>query len=59
MRSDEAQKKIAVLSAKHPQMLYGPGKDAEKAVPEGISAAAMNARQRTLLLELIERVSEY
>jgi hypothetical protein len=54
---DENQRKQAILSYQLADLVLGPGQDGKKIVPEGLKVAAMNERQRALLLDLISEWS--
>lgn len=50
---DENQRKQAVLNYRVADLVLGPGKDGKTIQPEGMTASAMNERQRAMLLDLI------
>ena len=50
---DDAQRKQVILSYKLAELVLGPGQDGKTIEPEGLKAAAMNERQRSMLLDLI------
>jgi hypothetical protein len=50
---DEQQRKQAVLNYTVADLVLGPGQDDKKIAPEGLMASAMNARQKSMLLDLI------
>lgn len=50
---DETQRKQAILDYKVADLVLGPGKDGKTIQPEGIKAAALNAAQRAMLIDLI------
>jgi hypothetical protein len=50
---DDTQRKQAVLSYRLADLVLGPGQDGKTIQPEGLKAAAMNERQRAMLLDLI------
>lgn len=47
------QRKRAILGYKVGDLVLGPGHDGEVIVPEGVKGAALDARQRAMLLDLI------
>lgn len=51
---DPAQQKQALLSFQIRNLVLGPGEDGKMVQPEGIRGSALNARQRAMLLSLIE-----
>ena len=50
---DEGQRKRAILNYRVDDLVVGPGHAGETIQPEGLKAAAMNEKQRAMLLELI------
>jgi hypothetical protein len=50
---DESQRKQAILSYRLADLVLGPGQDGKTIQPEGLKASAMNAHQRTMLLDVI------
>jgi hypothetical protein len=50
---DTAQRGHAILSFKMADLVLGPGQDDKQIQPEGLKAAAMTEKQRTMLLDLI------
>ena len=50
---DQAQRAKAILSYDVADLVLGPGQGPKTILPEGLRASAMNARQRTMLLDLI------
>ena len=50
---DETQRKQAILNYRVGDLVLGPGQDGKTIVPEGLKASAMNAKQRTMLLDVI------
>ena len=50
---DDAQRKQAILTYRVADLVLGPGQDGKTIQPEGLKAAAMNERQRAMLLDLI------
>jgi hypothetical protein len=50
---DEAQRKQALLNYQVRDLVLGPGYEGVMIQPEGIKAAALNAKQQTMLLDLI------
>lgn len=50
---DAGQRKQAVLDYRVGDLVLGPGHDGETIVPEGIRGAALDARQKAMLLDLI------
>jgi Protein of unknown function (DUF3500) len=50
---DDTQRKQAILSYRLADLVLGPGQDGKTIEPEGLKAAAMNERQRAMLLDLI------
>ena len=50
---DDAQRKQAILTYRVPDLVLGPGQDGKTIQPEGLKASAMNALQKTMLLDLI------
>jgi hypothetical protein len=52
---DDNQKKQAILSYKLADLVLGPGQDGKTIQPEGLKAAAMNDRQRAMLLDVISQ----
>lgn len=50
---DETQKKQAILGFQLADLVLGPGKDGKTIQPEGLKAAAMNEKQRAMLLDVI------
>ena len=50
---DDAQRKQAILSYRVADLVLGPGQDGKTIQPEGLKAAAMTERQRSMLLDLI------
>jgi Protein of unknown function (DUF3500) len=50
---DETQRKQAILNYRVADLVLGPGQDGKIIQPEGLKAAAMNDRQRAMLLDLI------
>jgi hypothetical protein len=54
---DDTQRKQAILSYRLADLVLGPGQDGKTIVPEGLKAAAMEERQRAMLLDLISEWS--
>lgn len=54
---DEGQRKQAILNYRVADLVLGPGQDGKQIQPEGLKASAMNAQQRTMLLDLISEWS--
>jgi len=52
---DESQHKKAVLNYKIGDLVLGPGHDGEVIVPEGLKAAAMTAKQKEMLIDVISQ----
>jgi hypothetical protein len=50
---DEAQRKQAILNYRIGDLVLGPGHAGENIQPEGLKASAMNAAQKTMLLDVI------
>ncbi|HEY3840549.1 MAG TPA: DUF3500 domain-containing protein [Bryobacteraceae bacterium] len=50
---DDNQKKQAILSYRLADLVLGPGQDGKTIQPEGLKATAMNANQRTMLLDIV------
>ncbi len=50
---DDAQRSKAILNYSVNDLVLGPGTPDKAIVPEGLKASAMNAQQRTMLVELI------
>jgi hypothetical protein len=50
---DESQRKQAILSYQLADLVLGPGQDGKTIQPEGLKAAAMNDRERAMLLDVI------
>ncbi|MGA8029106.1 MAG: DUF3500 domain-containing protein [Bryobacteraceae bacterium] len=50
---DESQRKQAILNYRIDDLVAGPGHAGETIQPEGLKAAAMNEKQRTMLLDVI------
>lgn len=50
---DETQRKQAILNYRIGDLVLGPGQAGKTIQPEGLKASSMNARQQTLLLDLI------
>jgi len=50
---DEKQRKQAILSFNVADLVLGPGQDGKTIQPEGLKAAAMNEKQRAMLLDVI------
>jgi Protein of unknown function (DUF3500) len=50
---DAKQRSQAILNYRVANLVLGPGEDGKTIQPEGLEASAMNAHQRTLLLDLI------
>src|SRR5713226_6855598 len=55
---DEEQRKQAILNYKVADLVLGPGQDGKTIQPEGIKCSAMNASQRTMILELMGEWAE-
>jgi hypothetical protein len=54
---DESKRKQAILNYRVADLVLGPGQDGKTIQPEGLKASAMNASQRTMLLDLISEWS--
>jgi hypothetical protein len=52
---DDAQLKKVILNYTIGDLVLGPGHDGEVIVPEGLKAAAMTARQKEMLIDLISQ----
>ena len=50
---DSSQRTQAILNYRVADLVLGPGQDGKTIQPEGLKASAMNARQRTMLLDVI------
>lgn len=50
---DTQQQAKAVLNYQVADLILGPGQDGKKIAPEGLKASAMNAKQQSMLLDLI------
>jgi Protein of unknown function (DUF3500) len=50
---DDNQRKQAILSFNVADLVLGPGQDGKTIQPEGLKAAAMNEKQRAMLLDVI------
>ena len=50
---DDSQRKQAILGYKLADLVLGPGQDGKTIQPEGLTASAMNERQRAMLLDVI------
>ena len=50
---NETQRNQAILTYKVADLILGPGQDGKKIVPDGLKASTMDAKQRTMLLDLI------
>jgi hypothetical protein len=50
---NETQRNQAILTYRVADLILGPGQDGKKIVPDGLKASTMDAKQRTMLLDLI------